>query len=52
MTCVAVHQLGGWFGYVLNARRRVVFVTGSMPTEFAARRAANLFMLKQQGRAE
>lgn len=51
MQIVCVHQQGGWFGYVLNNRRRVVFSTGSMPSEFLARRAANLWQLKQQGRA-
>lgn len=49
MQCVTVHSHGGWFGYVLNNRRRVVFSTGAFPTEPAARRAANLFMLKQRG---
>lgn len=51
MQIVCVHQLGGWFGYCLDKRRLVRFSTGAMPTEFLARRAANLWLLKQQGRA-
>lgn len=51
MQIVTVHQQGGWFGYCVNASRRVTFSTGSMPSEFLARRAANLWLLKQQGRA-
>lgn len=50
MKIVCVHQLGGWHGYCVNNRNRVTFSTGSMPSEFLARRAANLWLLKQQGR--
>lgn len=51
MTCLTVHQFGGWYGLVLNNRRRIIYTTDARETEFAARQAANLWMLSKQGRA-
>lgn len=47
MRIVCVHAHGGWFGYALNGRRRVMFSTGAMPSEFLARRAANLWLVNR-----
>jgi hypothetical protein len=51
MRCITCHQFGGWHGFVLNARRRVVYATAGHLTEYAARAAANAWMIQQRGRA-